>query len=175
MQILPHWHPWEEKYDDGYACALVASCGALGPIIPPSIMMVLYSGVTNIPINKLFLAGYIPGLLIAAGYMLVNYMYAKRNNINKTKFAGFKVLGQNTIYAAPALVMPCIIIFGIMLGVVTATEAGVLYLQHYLWDHKKDAECEGVERLPDGCRTCNGQLHDHCCICRNFWNISDKL
>lgn len=116
----------EEKYDDGYACALVASCGALGPIIPPSIMMVLYSGVTNIPINKLFLAGYIPGLLIAAGYMLVNYMYAKRNNINKTKFAGFKVLGQNTIYAAPALVMPCIIIFGIMLGVVTATEAGVL-------------------------------------------------
>ncbi len=46
----------EEKYDDGYACALVASCGALGPIIPPSIMMVLYSGVTNIPINKLFLA-----------------------------------------------------------------------------------------------------------------------
>ena len=115
----------EEKYDVGYACALVASCGALGPIIPPSIMMVLYSGVTNIPINKLFLAGYIPGLLIAVGYMLVNYMYAKRNNISKTKFAGFKVLGQNTIYAAPALVMPCII-FGIMLGVVTATEAGVL-------------------------------------------------
>lgn len=116
----------EEKYDDGYACALVASAGALGPIIPPSIMMVLYSGVTSISINKLFLAGYLPGFLIAAGYMAVNYMYAKRNNIPKSKFVGFSVLLRNTFAALPALFMPCIIIFGIMLGVVTATEAGVL-------------------------------------------------
>ena len=116
----------EEKYDDGYACALVASAGALGPIIPPSIMMVLYSGVTSISINKLFLAGYLPGFLIAAGYMVVNYLYAKRNNIPKSKFVGFSVLMRNTFYALPALFMPCIIIFGIMLGVVTATEAGVL-------------------------------------------------
>ena len=116
----------EEKYDDGYACALVASAGALGPIIPPSIMMVLYSGVTSISINKLFLAGYLPGFLIAGGYMVVNYLYAKRNNIPKSKFVGFSTLMRNTFYALPALFMPCIIIFGIMLGVVTATEAGVL-------------------------------------------------
>ena len=116
----------EEKYDDGYACALVASAGALGPIIPPSIMMVLYSGVTSISINKLFLAGYLPGFLIAFGYMVVNYLYAKRNNIPKSKFVGFSVLMRNTFKALPALFMPCIIIFGIMFGVVTATEAGVL-------------------------------------------------
>ena len=116
----------EEDYDDGYACALVASAGALGPIIPPSIMMVLYSGVTSISINKLFLAGYLPGFLIAGGYMVVNYLYAKRNHIVKTKFVGFSTLLRNTFIALPALFMPCIIIFGIMFGVVTATEAGVL-------------------------------------------------
>lgn len=116
----------EEGYEDGYSCALVSSCGALGPVIPPSIMMVLYSGVTSIAIGALFMAGFIPGLLIAAGYMVVNLIYAKRHNIKRTPFVGWKMLLVDTFRAIPALLMPVIIIGGILTGIITATEAGVL-------------------------------------------------
>ena len=116
----------DEGYDDGYACAMVSGCGALGPVIPPSIMMVIYSGVTSIAIGALFMAGFLPGLLIGAGYMLVNWLYAKRTGIPRTKFVGWKQLCRDTLSAVPALIMPLIIIGGILSGIVTATESGVL-------------------------------------------------
>ena len=116
----------DEGYDDGYACAMVSGCGALGPVIPPSIMMVIYSGVTSIAIGALFMAGFLPGILIGLGYMFVNYLYAKRTGIPRDKFVGWKQLGKDTLHAIPALVMPFIIIGGILSGVVTATESGVL-------------------------------------------------
>jgi len=116
----------DEGYDAGYSCALVSGCGALGPIIPPSIMMVIYSGVTSIAIGALFMAGFLPGILTALGYMVVNFMYAKRTGIKRTKFVGWKKLATDTLHAIPALVMPLIIIGGILSGVVTATESGVL-------------------------------------------------
>ena len=105
---------------------MVSGCGALGPVIPPSIMMVIYSGVTSIAIGALFMAGFLPGLLIGAGYMLVNWLYAKRTGIPRTKFVGWKQLCRDTLSAIPALIMPLIIIGGILSGVVTATESGVL-------------------------------------------------
>ena len=80
--LVPIMH--KDGYDDGYSCALVSSCGALGPVIPPSIMMVLYSGVTSIAIGKLFMAGIIPGLVIAIGYMIVNGVYARKAGIPKS-------------------------------------------------------------------------------------------
>ena len=115
-----------EGYDDGYSCAMVSGCGALGPVIPPSIMMVIYSGVTSIAIGALFMAGFLPGLLIGAGYMIVNWLYAKRTGIPRTKFVGWKQLCRDTLSAIPALIMPLIIIGGILSGIVTATESGVL-------------------------------------------------
>lgn len=115
-----------EGYDDGYACAMVSGAGALGPVIPPSIMMVIYAGVTSISIGTMFLAGFVPGIMIGIGYMVVNYLYAKKNNIARTSFSGWKQLGINFIKAVPALVLPFIIIGGILSGVVTATESGVL-------------------------------------------------
>ena len=122
--LVPIMH--KDGYDDGYSCALVSSCGALGPVIPPSIMMVLYSGVTSIAIGKLFMAGIIPGLVIAIGYMIVNGVYARKAGIPKSKFVGWKALGQDTLKALPALIMPVIIIGGILSGATTATEAGVV-------------------------------------------------
>lgn len=116
----------EEGYDDGYSCAMVASAGALGPIIPPSIMMVIYAGVTSISIGTLFMAGFTPGILIGVGYMIVNYLYAKRAGIGRGKFVGWKNLGISAIKALPALMLPVIIVGGILSGVVTATESGVI-------------------------------------------------
>lgn len=116
----------DEGYDDGYSCAMVASAGALGPVIPPSIMMVIYAGVTSISIGTLFMAGFIPGILIGVGYMVVNYLYARHTGIPRSKFAGWKYLGKSFISALPALMLPVIIVGGILSGAVTATESGVL-------------------------------------------------
>ena len=122
--LVPMMH--DDGFEDGYSCALVSSAGALGPIIPPSIMMVLYSGVCSIAIGRLFMAGMIPGLVIAAGYMVVNYIYAKTHTIRKEKFVGWKKLGHDTLVAVPALIMPIIIIGGILSGIFTATESGAI-------------------------------------------------
>jgi C4-dicarboxylate transporter DctM subunit len=89
-------------------------------------MMVLYSGVCSIAIGKLFMAGFIPGIVIAIGYMIVNILYARTHDIRREPFAGWKKLGHDTVVALPALVMPIIIIGGILSGIFTATESGAI-------------------------------------------------
>lgn len=116
----------KEGYDDGYSCAMVASAGALGPIIPPSVLMVIYAGITSISIGTMFLAGFVPGIMIGIGYMIVNHFYAKKAGIPRSEFAGWKNIGKSFLGALPALVLPFIIVGGILSGVVTATESGVL-------------------------------------------------
>ena len=116
----------KEGYDRGFSCALTAACGNLGPIIPPSIMMVIYAGVTSISIAELFMAGVIPGLIMAVGFSVLVVMHAKKNNIEKDKFGGWRVVGKTFVQTIWALIMPVIIIGGISSGAVTATEAGAL-------------------------------------------------
>lgn len=116
----------KEGYDRGFACALTAACGNLGPIIPPSIMMVIYAGVTSISIAELFMAGVIPGLIMAAGFGVLVVRHAKKNNIPKDKFGGWKSVWDTFKKTIWALIMPFIIIGGITSGAVTATEAGAL-------------------------------------------------
>lgn len=114
-----------DNYDEGFSCSVVAASAVLGPIIPPSIMMILYSSVTDMSIARLFIAGYIPGLLIAFSYMLISWRYAVKHNFASRKFAGFKAVGKSFVETLPALVLPVIIVGGILSGVFTATEAGV--------------------------------------------------
>jgi C4-dicarboxylate transporter DctM subunit len=116
----------EAGYDEGFRVSLVSACAVLGPIIPPSILMIVYSGVTNISIGQLFLAGVVPGVGLGLLYMLYSYIYAKRYNIPTQPFRGWALVGKSFLGALGGLVMPLIIIGGILLGVVTATEAGVL-------------------------------------------------
>lgn len=116
----------KEKYDPGFSCALTAACGNLGPIIPPSIMMVIYAGVTSISIGELFMAGFVPGILMAIGFSVIVTRHAIKNDIPREKFMGWKVVGKTFLQTIWALVMPVIIIGGISSGIVTATEAGAL-------------------------------------------------
>ncbi len=116
----------KEGYDRGFAGALISSAGSLGPIIPPSIIMIVYSGVVSISIGKLFMAGIVPGILLGIGMMGYSYYYAKKNGIPKHAFVGIKNVGKAFLTCAGALVMPFIILGGIMSGVVTATESGIL-------------------------------------------------
>jgi tripartite ATP-independent transporter DctM subunit len=112
-------------YEEGWAAAIVAAAASLGPIIPPSIIMILYGNAAGINIGKLFVGGIVPGLLLAAGYMVIAYFYAKKRGIPLEKFGGFRNLFISFGKAIWALFMPLIIIGGILMGVFTATEAGV--------------------------------------------------
>ena len=112
-------------YDPGYSIVCISTAGGIGPIIPPSITMVILASITSLSTGKLFMAGIIPGFIIAGCYMILNYIYARRHNIPVTKFVGFKKLGKAFLGAFTSLMMPVIIIGGILFGIFTATEAGV--------------------------------------------------
>lgn len=112
-------------YDEGFACSVVASAANLGPIIPPSIIMILYCNSAGLNIGELFMAGIVPGVTLGLMYMTVCYFYAKKHDIPVTKFQGLKHIWHTFKTAIWALMMPMIIVGGILFGVFTATEAGV--------------------------------------------------
>ncbi len=112
-------------YEDGWSVAIVSAAASLGPIIPPSIIMILYGNAAGLNIGKLFMGGIIPGLILGLGYMVVSYFYAKSKGMPLQPFAGFKNIWISFTRAIWALFMPIIILGGILLGVFTATEAGV--------------------------------------------------
>lgn len=113
-------------YSDGWANSIVVSAGSIGPIIPPSITMIVFANAIGMNVGQLFMSGVLPGILIGIGYMVVCYIYAKRHNIPKEPFKGFKSLGKTFSKAIWALLMPVIIIGGILSGMFTATESGVV-------------------------------------------------
>jgi tripartite ATP-independent transporter DctM subunit len=104
----------------------VASSG-ISPIIPPSVIMVVYAVVAGVSIGKMFLGGVVPGLLMAGGQMVVaSYIAKKRNYPKRGKRASFKEFLKNTNDAMLALVAPSIILVGILGGFFTPTEAGIV-------------------------------------------------
>lgn len=123
----------KQGYDKDYAVAVTAGSSMLSPIIPPSIAMILYSYYTEIPVSRLFLGGIIPGVLIALLQMGVNrFMYAKRKYQIPTHAFSLKKLVVSFTRSLGALMMPIIIIVGIVTGIVTATEAGVIAIAYGL-------------------------------------------
>ncbi len=113
-------------YPKGYAASLQACAGALGPIIPPSLIMIIYGTITGLSIGELFMAGAIPGACIAVGLMIVNYFMAKKEGIKPEGKFRMKELAASFIDSIWALIAPFIVIGGILGGVFTATEAGVI-------------------------------------------------
>ncbi len=114
-------------YDPGFAAGLIASAGVIGPIIPPSIPMVLYGTIAGVSIGSLFLGGIVPGVVMGLGLMLVVYFIAKRRNFPREQVRPSLVeIGKAFVPASGALVMPFIIVGGILSGVFTATEAAVV-------------------------------------------------
>lgn len=116
-----------EGYSRAFAAGLTAGSSLIGPIIPPSIFMILYASLTNTSVGDLFLAGVIPGLLLGIAFMAMNAWYAWRNGLPKRgQLPKAKELGLAAVAALPALVAPFIIVAGIVMGVVTPTESGAL-------------------------------------------------
>jgi tripartite ATP-independent transporter DctM subunit len=119
-------------YSDAYAAALTASVAIVGPIIPPSIIMIIYALTDNsVTITGLFLAGVVPGLLIAGSLAIVNHIVStKRDYRSSEELIDRTPILRLVLRALPALVLPFIILGGIHFGVFTPTEASaaaVLY------------------------------------------------
>ncbi len=118
----------KKGYDMDFATALIAAAGAIGPIIPPSILMILIGYVTDTSVARLFLGGIVPGVLIGFGLMLVSFLHAQRGDkayLSTSKFRFQEVLRTGK-KALPGLGLPFIIVFGILGGIFTATEAAVV-------------------------------------------------
>ncbi len=137
-------------YQRGYAAALATSVGPIGQMIPPSIPMVIWGVLAEQSITRLFLAGVFPGLIAAAGFILVSYLYARHHKLAKDKqttWAELKFAFRDGIWA---LLAPVVILGGIYGGVFTPTEAsmvGVFYglvIGLFVYRELKWAELGGV-------------------------------
>ena len=116
----------EKGYEDGFTASLLATAGALGPIIPPSMNMIIYSSITGDSVGKLFMGGYIPGFLIGIALMIMGVRYAKKKNISDKVGFNLPRLGRTFVGALGAIICPVIILGGILSGIFTATEAGIV-------------------------------------------------
>ncbi len=114
----------EGGYSRKFAAAVTAAAAVIGPIIPPSGIMILYAFVMNVSVAGLFAAGVVPGLLITAGLMIVTAIISKRRNYPvAAKKATWTERRSTFLKTAPALMTPVILLGGILAGVFTPTEA----------------------------------------------------
>ena len=116
----------EGRFSRGYAAAITAASATIGPIIPPSIPMVLYALVSNTSIGALFLAGIVPGLIMGSVLMVMNYIIATRRGFATEAPVPLRQVPKTTVQAFPALLMPVILLYGIYGGVTTPTEAAAV-------------------------------------------------
>jgi tripartite ATP-independent transporter DctM subunit len=114
------------KYTPSYAAALTAVTAVIGPVIPPSIPMVLYALVADTSIGYLFLAGVVPGLIMAGVMMVQIAVTARVKNFPVEKPVPVRQLPRMTWEALPVLLMPAVLMFGIYGGVTTPTEAAAV-------------------------------------------------
>ncbi|MEM8581538.1 MAG: TRAP transporter large permease, partial [Pseudomonadota bacterium] len=113
-------------YGGPLSAAVTSSSASLAIIIPPSIPMILYATSANVSVEQLFVAGVVPGLMGAAGLMLVAHIFARRYNLPTEEAFNFQRLRETFVDALPAFALPVIILGGIFGGFVTATEAAGL-------------------------------------------------
>ena len=116
----------EKNYDPNFAAALHASAGSIGVIIPPSITMIIYAVIAEQSVGRLFLGGYIPGILIGLSLMVVCYVISKRENYPREEQTSFINILKTFRDAILSLMVAVIVMGGILSGIATATEAAVL-------------------------------------------------
>lgn len=122
-------------YDKSYAGALTISSAIVGPIIPPSIVMIIYAMQDdNVSVGSLFMAGILPGLLLSAGTLAANwYVSRKRGYRSDEARPGRAEMVRTSIFAAPAIFLIVLIIGGIRSGIFTPTEASVIAVFYALF------------------------------------------
>lgn len=115
----------DRGYPDDFSLGLTAASSTIGPIIPPSLPLVIYGVMANASIGQLFIAGFMPGLMMAAALMIYVFWYAHTRGIAPDAAFRLGALARSFVRAFPALMTPALIIGGILFGVFTPTEAAV--------------------------------------------------
>ena len=122
----------KQGYPPSYAAGITAGSSLIGPIIPPSIFMILYASMTGTSVGGLFLAGVVPGVLLGVAFLLMNYYYSRKYDFPySTKSYTWKEKIRVVRHSLIALIGPVIIMGGIATGIATPTESGavaVLYV-----------------------------------------------
>lgn len=115
----------EKGYENTFSAPLIACGGSIGPIIPPSIPLLIYGTIANVSVGKLFIGGFIPGIIMGLGLMIYSWHIGKkRHYVGRETKATLRERISTGKDAILALIMPIIIIGGILSGVFTATESG---------------------------------------------------
>lgn len=117
----------EKGYDKEFCAPLLACGGSIGPIIPPSIPLLVYGTMANVSVGKLFIGGVFPGILMGISLIIYSYFIGKkRNYIGRSERAKLSDIIKSGINASLSLLMPLIIIGGIMSGIFTPTESAAV-------------------------------------------------
>ncbi|HSI78871.1 MAG TPA: TRAP transporter large permease [Lunatimonas sp.] len=131
----------KEGYDTAFSCAVTASSSTIGPIIPPSLPMIIAATLTGLSVGKLFIAGIVPGVLLGVGFMLVTYIISVKRQYPKSTRASFSQIAKSFFQAFWAIMMTLLILFGIIGGVFTPTEASIVAVVYAmgigLWVYKE--------------------------------------
>ena len=115
----------KEGYPVSFAAAITAAASTVGPIIPPSVPMIIVGALSGVSVGRMFMAGAIPGILLGLGMMLVCYIIAVKNNYPRQPWKGWRELWHSFLGAFWALMLTALIVGGLLSGVVTPTEAAV--------------------------------------------------
>lgn len=116
----------KEGYDTPFAVGVTVSSSTIGPIIPPSLPMIIAGTMTGLSVTKLFIGGAIPGILLGIALMAVAYALAKKRNYPKAERQSIKVILLAFLDSFWALMLTVIILWGILGGIVTPTEASIV-------------------------------------------------
>jgi C4-dicarboxylate transporter DctM subunit len=119
-------------YHASYAAAVAAAAGTIGPIIPPSIPLVIYGMYSQISIGKLFLGGAVPGIIMGIYLIIASVIISRRRGYPADQRATLMQVLRSSLDAVLAMMMPVIILGGIITGIVTATESAVLAVTYGL-------------------------------------------
>tara|TARA_R110002094_G_scaffold167078_2_gene150265 strand:- start:484 stop:1743 length:1260 start_codon:yes stop_codon:yes gene_type:complete len=115
-----------EGYDKGFAAATTAAGGLLAPVIPPSMMFVIYGVLAQVPIGEMFIAGIIPGILLTVAFALVITIVGWSREFPKGSWMSRQEAGRAILQSLPAMLIPLAIIGGILFGIATPTESAAI-------------------------------------------------
>lgn len=122
----------KEGYDEDFSCAVTAVSSTVGPIIPPSVPMIFAATLSGLSVGKLFLAGALPGLLLGMGFVIITLIISKKRNYPKHPRSSLGKIARSFLDTFWALLMTAIILFGIIGGIFTPTEASVVAVLYAL-------------------------------------------
>lgn len=113
-------------YPADFSAAVTAASSTVGPIIPPSVPMIIVGALSGISVGQMFVAGALPGIMLGVAMLITTYLIARKRNFPRQQWLGFRELGRSFVGAFWALAMSAVIIVGMLSGLMTPTETAVI-------------------------------------------------